>query len=94
MGCAVALATVGMTGCTKTTADSTQTSEAEESESVTAQVTAVDGNTVTADDIKGMAATTIDSDTTADGETYSFTGSTDNVIANGYHLYVDGEQVL
>lgn len=49
MGCAVALATVGMTGCTKTTADSTQTSEAEESESVTAQVTAVDGNTVTAD---------------------------------------------
>lgn len=24
----------------------------------------------------------------------SFTGSTDNVIANGYHLYVDGEQVL
>lgn len=52
MGCAVALATVGMTGCTKTTADSTQTSEAEESESVTAQVTAVDGNTVTADDIK------------------------------------------
>ena len=101
MGCAVALATVGMTGCTKTTADSTQTFEAEESESVTAQVTAVDGNTVTADDIKegsdasnGMAATTIDSDTTADGETYSFTGSTDNVIANGYHLYVDGEQVL
>lgn len=70
MGCAVALATVGMTGCTKTTADSTQTSEAEESESVTAQVTAVDG------------------------ETYSSTGSTDNVIANGYHLYVDGEQVL
>ena len=49
MGCAVALATVGMTGCTKITADSTQTSEAEESESVTAQVTAVDGNTVTAD---------------------------------------------
>ena len=49
MGCAVALATVGMTGCTKTTADSTQTSEAEESESVTAQVTAVDSNTVTAD---------------------------------------------
>ena len=70
MGCAVALATVGMTGCTKTTADSTQTSEAEESESVTAQVTAVDG------------------------ETYSSTGSTDNVIANGYHLYVDGEQEL
>ncbi len=70
MGCAVMLGTVGMTGCTKTTADSTQTSEAEESESVTAQVTAVDG------------------------ETYSFTGSTDNVIANGYHLYVDGEQVL
>ena len=29
-----------------------------------------------------------------DGETYSPTGSTDNVIANGYHLYVDGEQVL
>lgn len=49
MGCAVALATVGMTGCTKITADSTQTSEAEESKSVTAQVTAVDGNTVTAD---------------------------------------------
>ena len=42
----------------------------------------------------GTAATTIDSDTTADGETYSSTGSTDNVIANGYHLYVDGEQVL
>lgn len=101
MGCAVMLGTVGFTGCTKTTADSTQTSEAEESESVTAQVTAVDGNTVTADDIKeggdasnGTAATTIDSDTTADGETYSFTDSTDNVIANGYHLYVDGEQVL
>lgn len=70
MGCAVMLGTVGLTGCTKTTADSTQTSEAEESESVTAQVTAVDG------------------------ETYSSTGSTDNVIANGYHLYVDGEQVL
>ena len=70
MGCAVMLGTAGLTGCTKTTADSTQTSEAEESESVTAQVTAVDG------------------------ETYSSTGSTDNVIANGYHLYVDGEQVL
>ena len=56
MGCAVMLGTAGLTGCTKTTADSTQTSEAEESE--------------------------------------SFTGSTDNVIANGYHLYVDGEQVL
>lgn len=74
---------------------------APESESVTAQVTAVDGNTVTADDIKegsdasnGTAATTIDSDTTADGETYSSTGSTDNVIANGYHLYVDGAQEL
>ena len=70
MGCAVMLGTAGLTGCTKTTADSTQTSEAEESESVTTQVTAVDG------------------------ETYSSTGSTDNVIANGYHLYVDGEQVL
>ena len=87
MGCAVALATVGMTGCTKTTADSTQTSEAEESESVTAQVTAVDGNTVTADDIKegsdasnGTAATTIDADTTADGETYSSTGDDENAL--------------
>lgn len=49
MGCAVVLGTAGLTGCTKTTADSTQTSEAEESESVTAQVTAVEGNTVTAD---------------------------------------------
>ena len=49
MGCAVALATAGMTGCTKTTTDTTQTSETEESESVTAQVTAVDGNRVTAD---------------------------------------------
>lgn len=49
MGCAVALATAGMTGCGKTTTDTTQTSETEESESVTAQVTAVDGNTVTAD---------------------------------------------
>ncbi len=49
MGCAVALATAGMTGCGKTTTDTTQTSEAEESESVTAQVTAIDGNTVTAD---------------------------------------------
>ena len=70
MGCVVMLGTAGLTGCTKTTADSTQTSEAEESESVTAQVTAVDG------------------------ETYSSTGSTDNVIANGYHLYVDGAQEL
>ena len=49
MGCAVVLATAGMTGCGKTTTDTTQTSEAEESESVTAQVTAIDGNTVTAD---------------------------------------------
>ena len=32
--------------------------------------------------------------TAVDGETCSSTGSTDNVIANGYHLYVDGEQVL
>lgn len=49
MGCAVVLATAGMTGCWKTTTDTTRTSEAEESESVTAQVTAIDGNTVTAD---------------------------------------------
>lgn len=48
MGCAVALATAGLTGCTKTT-DNTETSEVAESESVTAQVTAVDGNTITAD---------------------------------------------
>ena len=48
MGCAVALATAGLTGCTKTT-ENTETSEAAESESVTAQVTAVDGNTITAD---------------------------------------------
>lgn len=49
MGCAVALATAGMTGCAKTTTDTTQTAEAEDRETVTAQVTAVDGNTVTAD---------------------------------------------
>ena len=37
-----------------------------------------------------------DSTWTLTGDSYvsSFTGSTDNVIANGYHLYVDGEQVL
>lgn len=67
MGCAVALATVGMTGCTKTTADSTQTSEAEESESVTAQVTAVDGNTVTAD-LGAMAEMQAPGDGQAPGE--------------------------
>lgn len=48
MGCAVVLGTAGLTGCSKTT-DTTQTSEAEDRETVTAQVTAVDGNTVTAD---------------------------------------------
>ena len=31
---------------------------------------------------------------TGDSYVSRFTGSTDNVIANGYHLYVDGEQVL
>ena len=67
MGCAVALATVGMTGCTKTTADSTQTFEAEESESVTAQVTAVDGNTVTAD-LGAMAEMQAPGDGQAPGE--------------------------
>ena len=37
-----------------------------------------------------------DSTWTLTGDSYvsNFTGSTDNVIANGYHLYVDGEQVL
>lgn len=48
MGCAVVLGTAGLAGCSKTT-DTTQTSEAEDRETVTAQVTAVDGNRVTAD---------------------------------------------
>ncbi len=49
MGCAVVLATAGLAGCTKTSSTSTESSEAAESESITVQVTAVDGNTVTAD---------------------------------------------
>ena len=37
-----------------------------------------------------------DSTWTLTGDSYvsSFTGSTDNITANGCHLYVDGEQVL
>lgn len=77
MGCAVALATVGMTGCTKTTADSTQTSEAEESESVTAQVTAVEGNTVTAD-LGEMAEMQAPGDGQAPGSENSDSEKSDN----------------
>ncbi len=49
LGCAAALMTAGLSGCTKTATDTTESTEAVESESVTAQVTAVDGDTVTAD---------------------------------------------
>ena len=41
MGCAVVLGTAGLTGCSKTI-DTTQTSEAEDRETVSAQVTAAD----------------------------------------------------
>ena len=82
MGCAVALATVGMTGCTKTTADSTQTSEAEESESVTAQVTAVDGNTVTAD-LGAMAEMQAPGDGQAPGSENSDSEKSDNQKPQG-----------
>lgn len=82
MGCAVALATVGMTGCTKTTADSTQTSEAEESESVTAQVTAVEGNTVTAD-LGEMAEMQAPGDGQAPGSENSDSEKSDNQKPQG-----------
>ena len=82
MGCAVALATMGMTGCTKTTADSTQTSEAEESESVTAQVTAVEGNTVTAD-LGEMAEMQAPGDGQAPGSENSDSEKSDNQKPQG-----------
>ena len=53
---------------------------------------------VNPDGAEGTVDVTLSKDSTwtLTGDSYvsSFTGSTDNVIANGYHLYVDGEQVL
>lgn len=46
----------------------------------------------------GTVNVTLDEDSawtlTADSYVTSFDGDTDNIVANGYHLYVNGEQVL
>ena len=61
-----------------------------------------DGSTFTGsinpDGAEGTVDVTLSEDSTwtLTGDSYvtSFTGSTDNITANGYHLYVNGEQVL
>ena len=81
MGCAVVLGTAGLTGCSKTT-DTTQTSEAEDRETVTAQVTAVDGNTVTAD-LGEMAEMQAPGDGQAPGSENSDSEKSDNQKPQG-----------
>ena len=126
LGCVVVMTVSSVTACGSNTTENqtveaTEQSEENQSDSVIVQVTAVEGDQITADvgtlttasaDASGNGApggeapdgdggtvdVTLDDNSTwtLTGDSYitSFDGDTSNITANGYHLYVNGEQVL